>query len=115
MYVYMQGRTFSKLTDTSVLCVILFEVYDCLAEKCPSSCFNLVNLVFICLAFEVIMSNISAFNINSCAVVLMAFTNSYCLLVIYTQGDANYLRYRGMQEFDQAMQHLEEKYGVSST
>nr|ANC33494.1 SBE [Colocasia esculenta] len=26
-------------------------------------------------------------------------------------GDADYLRYRGMQEFDQAMQHLEEKYG----
>ncbi|KAL6841200.1 hypothetical protein ACP4OV_028973 [Aristida adscensionis] len=25
-------------------------------------------------------------------------------------GDADYLRYRGMQEFDQAMQHLEEKY-----
>ncbi|MBA0760575.1 hypothetical protein Gotri_023308 [Gossypium trilobum] len=28
-------------------------------------------------------------------------------------GDADYLRYRGMQEFDQAMQHVEEKYGVS--
>ncbi|KAI4965287.1 hypothetical protein ZWY2020_054896 [Hordeum vulgare] len=26
-------------------------------------------------------------------------------------GDADFLRYRGMQEFDQAMQHLEEKYG----
>ncbi|KAG0490708.1 hypothetical protein HPP92_007571 [Vanilla planifolia] len=26
-------------------------------------------------------------------------------------GDADYLRYKGMQEFDQAMQHLEEKYG----
>ncbi|RDX89785.1 1,4-alpha-glucan-branching enzyme 1, chloroplastic/amyloplastic, partial [Mucuna pruriens] len=26
-------------------------------------------------------------------------------------GDADYLRYRGMQEFDQAMQHLEEKFG----
>ncbi|URE11331.1 Alpha amylase, C-terminal all-beta domain [Musa troglodytarum] len=26
-------------------------------------------------------------------------------------GDADYLRYRGMQEFDQAMQHLEEEYG----
>ncbi|XP_028549944.1 1,4-alpha-glucan-branching enzyme 1, chloroplastic/amyloplastic [Dendrobium catenatum] len=26
-------------------------------------------------------------------------------------GDAVYLRYHGMQEFDQAMQHLEEKYG----
>ncbi|KAG2658806.1 hypothetical protein PVAP13_1KG309905 [Panicum virgatum] len=26
-------------------------------------------------------------------------------------GDADYLRYHGMQEFDQAMQHLEEKYG----
>ncbi|KAG2571948.1 1,4-alpha-glucan-branching enzyme 2, chloroplastic/amyloplastic-like [Panicum virgatum] len=25
-------------------------------------------------------------------------------------GDADYLRYHGMQEFDQAMQHLEEKY-----
>lgn len=28
------------------------------------------------------------------------------------QGDADYLRYHGMQEFDRAMQHLEEKYGV---
>ena len=28
------------------------------------------------------------------------------------QGDADYLRYRGMQEFDQGMQHLEEIYGV---
>nr|CAB3446751.1 unnamed protein product [Digitaria exilis] len=27
-------------------------------------------------------------------------------------GDADYLRYHGMQEFDQAMQHLEAKYGV---
>ncbi|XP_034694884.1 1,4-alpha-glucan-branching enzyme 1, chloroplastic/amyloplastic-like isoform X4 [Vitis riparia] len=27
-------------------------------------------------------------------------------------GDAEFLRYRGLQEFDQAMQHLEEKYGV---
>ncbi|GMP50010.1 hypothetical protein CsSME_00016796 [Camellia sinensis var. sinensis] len=27
-------------------------------------------------------------------------------------GDADYLRYHGMQEFDQAMQHLEEAYGV---
>ncbi|KAK4833753.1 hypothetical protein QYF36_010671 [Acer negundo] len=26
-------------------------------------------------------------------------------------GDAEYLRYHGMQEFDQAMQHLDEKYG----
>ncbi|KAH1195362.1 1,4-alpha-glucan-branching enzyme 1, chloroplastic/amyloplastic [Glycine max] len=26
-------------------------------------------------------------------------------------GDADYLRYQGMQEFDQAMQHLEEKFG----
>jgi len=26
-------------------------------------------------------------------------------------GDADYLRYHGMQEFDRAMQHLEEKYG----
>lgn len=31
---------------------------------------------------------------------------------MYNQGDAEYLRYRGLQEFDQAMQHLEEKYGV---
>jgi hypothetical protein len=30
------------------------------------------------------------------------------------QGDAEYLRYHGMQEFDRAMQHLEEIYGVSS-
>nr|CAB3486970.1 unnamed protein product [Digitaria exilis] len=29
-----------------------------------------------------------------------------------SKGDADYLRYRGMQEFDQAMQHLEEKYEV---
>ncbi|KAK9156687.1 hypothetical protein Scep_003261 [Stephania cephalantha] len=27
-------------------------------------------------------------------------------------GDADFLRYHGMQEFDQAMQHVEEKYGV---
>ncbi|VAH48078.1 unnamed protein product [Triticum turgidum subsp. durum] len=27
-------------------------------------------------------------------------------------GDAEFLRYHGMQQFDQAMQHLEEKYGV---
>lgn len=33
-------------------------------------------------------------------------------LSLSLQGDADYLRYRGMQEFDQAMQHLEEKYGV---
>ena len=32
---------------------------------------------------------------------------------LLTQGDADYLRYRGMQEFDQAMQHLEERFGVS--
>lgn len=31
---------------------------------------------------------------------------------MYKQGDADYLRYRGLQEFDQAMQHLEDKYGV---
>ncbi|WOL11903.1 1,4-alpha-glucan-branching enzyme 2-2, chloroplastic/amyloplastic-like [Canna indica] len=30
-------------------------------------------------------------------------------------GDAEYLRYRGMQEFDQAMQHLEEKYGFMTS
>ncbi|KAK8705191.1 hypothetical protein V6N13_048797 [Hibiscus sabdariffa] len=30
-------------------------------------------------------------------------------------GDADYLRYRGMQEFDQAMQHLEEKYGFMTS
>jgi 1,4-alpha-glucan branching enzyme len=35
------------------------------------------------------------------------------LLIIHTQGDAEFLRYRGMQEFDQAMQHLEETHGVS--
>ncbi|KAG6514530.1 1,4-alpha-glucan-branching enzyme 1, chloroplastic/amyloplastic-like [Zingiber officinale] len=29
---------------------------------------------------------------------------------MFDLGDAEYLRYRGMQEFDQAMQHLEEKY-----
>ncbi|KAK1300227.1 hypothetical protein QJS10_CPB13g01652 [Acorus calamus] len=27
-------------------------------------------------------------------------------------GDADYLRYNGMQEFDRAMQHLEEEYGM---
>lgn len=31
----------------------------------------------------------------------------------HTQGDAKYLRYHGMQEFDRAMHHLEETYGVS--
>lgn len=31
---------------------------------------------------------------------------------MYVQGDAEYLRYHGLQEFDRAMQHLEEKYGV---
>lgn len=30
-------------------------------------------------------------------------------------GDAEYLRYRGLQEFDQAMQHLEEKYGFMTS
>ncbi|XP_058107902.1 1,4-alpha-glucan-branching enzyme 2-2, chloroplastic/amyloplastic isoform X1 [Magnolia sinica] len=30
-------------------------------------------------------------------------------------GDANYLRYHGMQEFDQAMQHLEEAYGFMTS
>ncbi|KAF3779056.1 1-4-alpha-glucan-branching enzyme 1 [Nymphaea thermarum] len=30
-------------------------------------------------------------------------------------GDANYLRYHGMQEFDQAMQHLEEEYGFMTS
>ncbi|CAH9138425.1 unnamed protein product [Cuscuta epithymum] len=30
-------------------------------------------------------------------------------------GDAEFLRYRGMQEFDQAMQHLEEKYGFMTS
>ncbi|XP_021716832.1 1,4-alpha-glucan-branching enzyme 2-2, chloroplastic/amyloplastic-like [Chenopodium quinoa] len=30
-------------------------------------------------------------------------------------GDADYLRYRGLQEFDQAMQHLEEKYGFMTS
>lgn len=35
-------------------------------------------------------------------------------LTDYTcQGDAEYLRYHGMQEFDRAMQHLEDTYGVS--
>ncbi|XP_042419840.1 1,4-alpha-glucan-branching enzyme 2-2, chloroplastic/amyloplastic-like isoform X1 [Zingiber officinale] len=29
---------------------------------------------------------------------------------MFDLGDADYLRYRGMQEFDQAMQHLEEEY-----
>ncbi|XP_028784874.1 1,4-alpha-glucan-branching enzyme 1, chloroplastic/amyloplastic isoform X1 [Neltuma alba] len=29
---------------------------------------------------------------------------------LFDLGDADYLRYRGMQEFDQAMQHLEERY-----
>ncbi|KAH9674779.1 SBE2.2 [Citrus sinensis] len=43
------------------------------------------------------------------------FYNSYCASVICTQGDADYLRYRGMQEFDRAMQHLEEKYGFMTS
>lgn len=30
-------------------------------------------------------------------------------------GDAEYLRYHGMQEFDRAMQHLEEKYGFMTS
>ncbi|KAJ4753330.1 hypothetical protein LUZ62_087735 [Rhynchospora pubera] len=30
-------------------------------------------------------------------------------------GDADYLRYRGMQEFDQAMHHLEGKYGFMTS
>ncbi|XP_071908402.1 1,4-alpha-glucan-branching enzyme 1, chloroplastic/amyloplastic-like [Coffea arabica] len=30
-------------------------------------------------------------------------------------GDADYLRYRGMQEFDQGMQHLEEIYGFMTS
>ncbi|CAA2986513.1 1,4-alpha-glucan-branching enzyme 1, chloroplastic amyloplastic-like [Olea europaea subsp. europaea] len=30
-------------------------------------------------------------------------------------GDADYLRYNGMQEFDRAMQHLEEKYGFMTS
>ncbi|KAL7247874.1 hypothetical protein ACSBR2_002724 [Camellia fascicularis] len=30
-------------------------------------------------------------------------------------GDADYLRYHGMQEFDQAMQHLEEAYGFMTS
>jgi len=33
--------------------------------------------------------------------------------IFLNQGDAEYLRYHGMQEFDRAMQHLEERYGVS--
>lgn len=32
--------------------------------------------------------------------------------MLLNQGDADYLRYHGMQEFDRAMQHLEERYGV---
>nr|QNR00776.1 starch branching enzyme [Canna indica] len=34
---------------------------------------------------------------------------------MFDLGDADYLRYRGMQEFDQAMQHLEEKYGFMTS
>ncbi|XP_057534587.1 1,4-alpha-glucan-branching enzyme 2-2, chloroplastic/amyloplastic-like [Amaranthus tricolor] len=30
-------------------------------------------------------------------------------------GDADYLRYRGLQEFDQAMQHLEENFGFMTS
>ncbi|CAK8544033.1 unnamed protein product [Lathyrus sativus] len=30
-------------------------------------------------------------------------------------GDADYLRYNGMQEFDRAMQHLEERYGFMTS
>ncbi|KAF3320765.1 1,4-alpha-glucan-branching enzyme 1 [Carex littledalei] len=30
-------------------------------------------------------------------------------------GDADFLRYHGLQEFDQAMQHLEEKYGFMTS
>lgn len=36
-------------------------------------------------------------------------------LPICTQGDAKNLRYHGMQEFDRAMQRLEESFGVSFT
>ena len=32
---------------------------------------------------------------------------------MHFQGDAEYLRYHGLQEFDQAMHHVEETYGVS--
>lgn len=31
---------------------------------------------------------------------------------LYAQGDADYLRYRGLQEFDRAMHHLEESHNV---
>ncbi|CAL9183351.1 unnamed protein product [Musa hybrid cultivar] len=34
---------------------------------------------------------------------------------MFDLGDADYLRYRGMQEFDQAMQHLEDKYGFMTS
>ncbi|KAH9616881.1 hypothetical protein KSS87_007029 [Heliosperma pusillum] len=35
---------------------------------------------------------------------------TYC-----SQGDADYLRYHGLQEFDQAMQHLEGTYGFMTS
>ncbi|XP_057779347.1 1,4-alpha-glucan-branching enzyme 1, chloroplastic/amyloplastic-like [Salvia miltiorrhiza] len=34
---------------------------------------------------------------------------------MYIQGDAEYLRYHGLQEFDRAMQHLEERYGFMTS
>lgn len=37
----------------------------------------------------------------------------FLIVVLYNiQGDADYLRYHGLQEFDVAMQHLEGTYGV---
>lgn len=32
---------------------------------------------------------------------------------MHFQGDAEYLRYHRLQEFDRAMHHVEETYGVS--
>lgn len=34
------------------------------------------------------------------------------LSLLDIQGDADYLRYRGLQEFDRAMQYIEERYEV---
>jgi len=43
---------------------------------------------------------------------LSLLLNTILIHLFFFQGDADYLRYRGMQEFDQAMQHLEGKYEV---
>lgn len=53
------------------------------------------------------------FTVKLLTQVILLFSYKY-LATIFSccQGDADYLRYRGMQEFDQAMQRLEEEYEV---